>query len=189
MVSVPRRDPLRRHRLEHWWQRLPTHAPTPPCEPWRPALLSASARSTRRCTSTSATTITRYPASVSSPWLAPNSFRCRGRLLLMPSRRRRVRRMRFRKQGCARNEYGDDRGERKNLLHGIAPGSLKPVQYCARLRSAPVTPRSNFRRLAVLSRGVAADKGDRDRSGLLSKSRRKPAERPARSTLYQARLQ
>jgi len=115
--------------------------------------------------------------------------RCRGRLLLMPSRRRRVRRMRFRKQGCARNEYGDDRGERKNLLHGIAPGSLKPVQYCARLRSAPATPRSNFRRLAVLSRGVAADKGDRDRSGLLSKSRRKPAERPARSTLYQARLQ
>ena len=146
MVSVPRRDPLRRHRLEHWWQRLPTHAPTPPCEPWRPALPSASARSTRRCTSTSATAIMRCPGSV-----VPLR---RQRLLLMPSRHRRVRRMRFRKQGCARNEYGDDRGERKNLLHGIAPGSLKPVQYCARLRSAPATPRSSFRAAWLLTKVI-----------------------------------
>ena len=80
--------------------------------------------------------------------------RCRGRLLLMSSRRRRVRRMRFRKQGCARNEYGDDRGERKNLLHGIAPGSLKPVQYCARLRSAPATPRSSFRAAWLLTKVI-----------------------------------
>jgi len=61
--------------------------------------------------------------------------RCRGRLLLMPSRRRRVRRMRFRKQGCARNEYGDDRGERKNLLHGIAPGEFEAGSL---LRASPL---------------------------------------------------
>jgi hypothetical protein len=29
--------------------------------------------------------------------------------------------MRFRKQDRARNEYGDDGGERQKLLHGIAP--------------------------------------------------------------------
>jgi len=33
--------------------------------------------------------------------------------------------MRFRKQGRARNEYGDDGGERQNLLQRLAPRNFE----------------------------------------------------------------
>jgi hypothetical protein len=97
--------------------------------------------------------------------------------------------VRFRKQGCARNEYGDDGGERKKLLHGIAP---REFEASSLLRASALCASFTALLLSSIcgpSRGAASNEGDRDRSELLSKSRRKPAERSALPTLSQARLQ